>query len=234
MLSGANTGDGGRERAISEASRALLDMATIARQPWGWLCLILSINIALVGLIVFLDLYAGIDNWSLVRDPNAIARQPTYYGFYSNLGVLLWVTAASTALFAALCLRISGFADGRILPLALGGLFCAVSAIDDFFMLHENSYLIGIPEIAVMSGYALLIAGFTLAALPIALRTNWIFLIFSLFFLALSTMVDVADMLMPGSVLLEEGCKFFGIAFLSVYLMTMSFSAVMAGFEGKP
>ncbi|MGB3391602.1 MAG: hypothetical protein WBA88_26915 [Pseudaminobacter sp.] len=194
-----------------------------------WFFLILAINLALVGILVLLDRKYGVDYWHLVRDPNAIAGQPAYYGFYSNLGILLWAAAASTALFAASCLRRSGSADRRIRPLFLGGLFCAVACLDDFFMVHEHSYLIGIPEIVTMAGYAAFLLAFVAAVLPIAHFTKWILLAASLACLALSTLVDMADLTISGAVLIEEAFKFFGIAFLAAYLVSLSFSALASG-----
>ncbi|PWJ79796.1 hypothetical protein C7441_11473 [Pseudaminobacter salicylatoxidans] len=211
---------------------SIVKAASVSQQPWQWFLLVLAANVALIGLVVFLDRVLGIDNWNLVRDPNAIANQPAYFGFYSNLGVLFWITGGSTSLFTVLCLQHTGEPDPRIRPLLLGGLLCATAALDDFFMFHEHSYLIGIPEVVVMAGYALLIVAFAATAFSVARLTNWICLATSLAFLALSTLVDMADLTMPGSVLLEEAFKFFGITFLAVYLVSMSFSAITAGFKG--
>lgn len=210
-------------------SRARVYQREAWQQPWGWFFLVLAINAALIGILVLMDRQYGIDYWYLVRDPNAVADQPAYFGFYSNLGVLLWAAAASTALLAAACLRQSGSADRRIRPLFLGGLFCMVACLDDLFMLHEHSYLIGIPEMVTMAAYALFLLAFVAAALPIAHLTNWVLLAMSLVFLAVSTLVDMADLTMPGSVLMEEAFKFSGIAFLAAYLVTLSFAALARG-----
>lgn len=200
--------------------------ASISRQRWNWFFLILALNLMLVGLLVVMDRKYGVDYWNLVRDPNAIAGQPAYYGFYSNIGILLWAAAASTALLGAACLRQRGSADPRMLPLLLGGLFCALACVDDFFMLHEHGYLVKIPEIVTMAAYALFLLAFAAAALPIAHLGNWVLLAAALAFLAISTLVDVADLTRAGSVLIEEGFKLGGIAFLASYLVSLSFSAL--------
>lgn len=214
---------------LSVLSRAQVYQREASQQPWGWFFLVLAINLALVGVLMLLDRQYGIDYWYLVRDPNAVADQPAYFGFYSNLGVLLWAAAAATALLAAACLRQSGSADRRIRVLLLGGLFCMVACLDDLFMLHEHSYLFGIPEMVTMAAYALLLLAFMAAALPIAHLTKWILLAMSLVFLAFSALVDMADLTMPGSVLMEEAFKFSGIAFLAAYLVSLSFSALVSG-----
>jgi hypothetical protein len=207
--------------------------ASLSAQPWKSFLSIIVLNVSLVYFIVLLDRSYNIDYWNIVRDPNAIAGQPAYFGFYSGIGSLLWIVAGSTALFAAGCLRQARSRDRRIPLLFLGGLFCALAGLDDFFMLHEHSYLIGIPEIVVMGGYALFILAVAAAAYPVAHLTNWIFLGASLLSLGLSVVVDMADLAMPGAVLLEESLKFFGIAFLAAYLVTASVSSVSTGLQRK-
>ncbi len=208
-------------------------VASLSTQPWKSFLLIVVLNVSLVCFIVFLDRNHDVDYWNIVRDPNAIAGQPAYFGFYSGIGSVLWIVSGATALFAGGCLRQAGSRDRRIPLLLLGGLFCALAGLDDFFMLHENSYLIGIPEIAVMGGYAVFILAVAAAAYPAARLTNWIFLGASLLSLGLSAMVDMADLAIPGAVLLEESLKLFGIAFLAAYLVTASISSVSAGLERR-
>lgn len=200
-----------------------------APQPWPWLILVVLLDLILVGILVLLDRKFGIDYWSLVRDTNVIAKLPAYFGFYSNLGILLWATAASIALFSSSCLRYSRSDDPRVRPLFVGGLFCALACLDDFFMLHEHSYLIGISETVAMAFYALFLLTFVVTTLPVVHLTKWIFLAAALVLLALSTIVDMLDLTMPGSVLIEEGLKFSGIGFLAAYLVTLSFSGLVAG-----
>ena len=199
-----------------------------AAQPWRNLLFIIVVNIVLTSLIVVLDRVYGVDSWNIVRDPNAIARQPAYYGFYSNIGSVLWVVAGSTALFAAGCLRHAEAKDPRLLLLFLGGLFCAMAGLDDIFMFHEQSYLIGIPEKLVMAAYALFLMAVAAAAYPVFRITNWIYFAAALFCLGSSALVDMADLTISGAVLLEETLKFAGIAFLAAYLVTLAASAVSA------
>jgi hypothetical protein len=213
--------------------------STIPHQAWIWAPFILGANLALAGVLILLDLRYGIDYWDLVRDTNAIAGQPAYFGFYSNLGVLLWAVAASIALFGWTSLVSLSIADRRSTALLLGGLFAAIACLDDLFMLHEHAYLIGIPEKVVLSGYALLLLAFATAALPDGHRTQWAFLAASLTLLALSTLFDMLDLPIPGSVLIEEVLKLSGIAFLAAYLVTLSFSTLTehrraVALEGTP
>lgn len=203
-------------------------MSTIRDQEWIWPPLILGTNLVLLGLLLVLDLHYGVDYWDLVRDTNAIAGQPAYFGFYSNLGVLIWAIAASIALFGWRSLVSLGVSGRRPLALFLGGLFAAIACLDDLFMLHEHAHLIGISEKMIFAGYALLFLAFAAAALPDGHNTQWTLLLASLVFLVLSTLVDLLHLPTPGSVmvLVEEVLKLTGIAFLAAYLVTLSFSAL--------
>ena len=197
-----------------------------AAQPLKGFLLVLGVNAGLILLIVVLDRVYGIDYWNLVRDPNAIAGQPAYFGFYSGMGSVLWLVAGATALFAAGCLRHAGAREPHMLLLFLGGLFCTVAGLDDFFMFHEQSYLIGIPEKIVMAAYALFLMAVAAAAYPVFRSTNWIYFAAALFCLGASALVDMADLAISGAVLLEETLKFAGIAFLATYLVTLAASAM--------
>lgn len=198
--------------------------STAGQQPWLWLLAILTLNLFLVCVLVTMDLRYGIDYWNLVRDTNAIAGQPAYYGFYSNIGILLWALAACAALFGSLSLRRIGVQGRRLRALLWGGTFAAIACIDDLFMLHENAGWIGVPEKLVMAVYALFFLAFVASALPIIHRTKWVFLAGSIVSLALSTVVDQAHLAFSGSVLVEEGFKLTGIALFATYLVTLSFS----------
>lgn len=201
-------------------------MSTIRDQEWIWPPLILGTNLVLLGALLVLDLHYGIDYWDLVRDTNAIAGQPAYFGFYSNLGVLIWAAAASIALFGWRSLVSLGVVGRRPLALLLGGLFAGIACLDDLFMLHEHAHLIGISERMIFAGYALLFLAFAAAALPDGHKTQWTLLVASLAFLVLSTLVDLLHLPTHGSVLVEEVLKLTGIAFLAAYLVTLSFSAL--------
>jgi hypothetical protein len=203
-------------------------MSTVRDQGWLWPPLILGANLVLFGALLVLDTRYGVDHWDLVRDTNAIAGQPAYFGFYSNLGVLVWAIAASIALFGWRSLLSLGVSGRRPLALFLGGLFAAIGCLDDLFMLHEHSHLIGISERTVFAGYGLLFLAFAAAALPDGHRTQWTLLVASLTFLTLSTLVDLLHSPTPGdiSVLVEEVLKLTGIAFLAAYLVTLSFQAL--------
>lgn len=222
----ANPMTGKRPDAASRGFRVAEYISGLPHQPWLWLTAILLVNLLLIAAIAIMDMRFGVDYWNLVRDTNAIAGQPAYYGFYSNIGILLWALAACVALFGSLSLRRLGIRDRRVRALLWGGAFAAVACLDDLFMLHENAGWIGIPEEVVMAGYATFLLAFVAFALPIAHRTKWVFLAGSLGSLALSTIVDQLHVTVLGGVLVEEAFKLTGITLLATYLVTLSYSTL--------
>ena len=223
---GANPGGGDRSPTAFHGFRAAEYISGIRSQPWLWLASLLAFNLLLVAVVATLELRYGVDHWNLMRDTNAIAGQPTYYGFYSNIGVLLWALAASVALFGALSLRRLGIQGRRVRTLFLGGAFAGVAGVGDLFKLHQNAGWIGLSEKAVMAGYALFLLVFVASAIPIAHRTKWILLAGSLASLAASMIVDQLHLTMPGRLVIEESFKLTGITLLAAYLVTLSYSLV--------
>jgi len=213
------------------APRAQPYSAILTHRPLAVFSAVLIVNAALAMLLLYLERFQGIDHWNLVRDTNAIAGQPAYFGAYSNLGVLVWASTAAISIFAWLLLKGRGSDDGRLRVLGLGGLFAAIAGLDDLFMLHENSYVIGIPDKAVMAGYCLLALGFAASAVPVLHRTKWVLLVAALSFFAVSFFFDLS--LFPGSVLAEEVGKLTGISFLAAYLVTLSSSVLRDGLQRK-
>jgi hypothetical protein len=201
-------------------------IATIVQQPWFTFFAMVATNALLVAGILVLEFRYGVDHWNFVRDTNAIAGLPAFFGSYSSLGILIWAAAASIALFSWRALAHCGIADAHARALRLGGSFAAVACLDDLFMLHEHAYLVGIPETIVMAGYALFLIAFVVSTIPILHTTCWLLLGGAVGCLALSVLFDLTYF--RGSVLLEEVFKLSGISFLAAYLVTLSFSALAA------
>jgi hypothetical protein len=206
-------------------------LAAATGQPWLGFTAVLSVNAVLAASLLYLEWSHGIDHWNLVRDPNAIAGQPAYFGFYSNVGILAWAAAASIALFSWLALRRRMAGDGRLRALRLGGIFMALACLDDLFMLHEHSYLVGIPDKVVMAAYALFLLLFAASTLPVFGRTKWLLLGAALASFAISILLDRTEF--PGSVLMEEVSKLTGISLLAAYLATLSWSLLSEAFDAR-
>ena len=208
-------------------------VATITHQPWLWL--ILSFSASTLPSSVSCSFWTCATAYpigTLSETPMRL-RASLHFGFYSNLGVLIWAIAASISLFGWAILMRLGIADRQSRALLLGGLFAAIACLDDLFMLHEHAHLIGVTEKIAFVGYALFILAFVVAIMPVGHKTQWIHLAASLAFLALSTLVDVLFRATAGSVLVEEVFKLTGVALLATYLATLSFSALAGRINGK-
>lgn len=94
---------------------------------------------AAVLLVVLLAVQTRVPFSDLTRDPLAILgkKDAPHLGFLSNIGALLWCTAAAVCAFIGLRLVVDGGRRAGLFLLAAAG-FTAVLLIDDLFMVHEN------------------------------------------------------------------------------------------------
>lgn len=192
----------------------------------------LAAGIAAAAVLICLPVLAadqwwGIDHYDLVRDPNAIANNPNYFGLVSNLGIVLWMVGAVGALQAHVALKVRP--DRRFGDfLLVGGAFSAVMGLDDLFMLHESIATFGIPEIAVLVPHALLLLALCYQAWLLRSGTPWLLLACGVGAFGLSMAVDVYPVDFGGQVFIEESFKLLGIMFLTVYLVVTSQKALRA------
>ena len=162
-------------------------------------------------LALLLSAAAGIRTQLVIRDLAQSCDTALGVGFLSNVGYLLWISAAAIALFGAL----SGVVDvrGRVRQLLLcGGGFSLLLCLDDMFLLHDryigSSFLYSLYAI-----FALLIL-FRFRAQVQALGGGSFLL--AVVLLGLSVITDQLQELIPIDYatlqLFEEGAKFLGIA----------------------
>ena len=153
-----------------------------------------------------------------LKDPASITGSSPLTGFVSNLGMVLWTSAAAIAGFAAILLRERPGEARYARMLGLGAGLTTLLMLDDLFMLHEDLVprLLGIPQVLVIGTYGLLtlafLAGFR--DLFASRRAAPLFLALGLFAVSAG-----ADQLGPAHemILVEDGCKFLGIAAWLVY-----------------
>lgn len=130
---------------------------------WPVLVTLATLAAATVAALYALSRITGMPMAVLTRDVAATAQIKFYVGILSSVGALVWCTAATVCLFAAVALRdVPAQAERRRL---LGGAGCLMAALgaDDFFMLHEVVYpKLGLSEEAVVSLYALGLLGLIL------------------------------------------------------------------------
>jgi hypothetical protein len=200
----------------------------IARGEVKLVAAMLAIVIAIQAAVLAADQLWAIDHYDLVRDPNAIANNPNYFGLISNLGIVLWIMGAVGALQAYAALR--GRLRGHLLEvLFAGGIFAALMGLDDFFMLHESIATTGIPEPVVLIPHAIFLMVLCYHAFFVRGETPWLILAVAVAAFGLSMAVDLFPVAFGGQVFIEESFKLLGIVFLTAYLVIVSQSALRAG-----
>lgn len=172
----------------------------------------------------------GVPFGLLSRDPNNLSGAPFYAGALSNLGVLLWWTAATTALYGAALLWRGG-GDPKTVGLLLStGLLSAMLALDDLYMIHEvvAPRYAGIPNPVVVGFYvactgvwALVHRQDILGHLPVVLGLAGIFF-------AVSIGVDEFATGLPMWFIWEDGSKFAGIIGWVTWTCSISYRRVAA------
>lgn len=205
--------------------KALLRMMPGLAASWPVYLLALLPALAFFGLLY-------IQPWlpmaSLIRDPVAIFGGQFYHGLVSNIGILLWCTAAAICLFRgaenwrAGDLRRGGF-------LLSAGLLTSMLMLDDFFLMHEQMLprLTGMPEKLFLIVYPVAVVLYVAAWWREIVRADAALFLLSLAFFAISNLIDVAfdyhfyeipaGLEVSASVILEEGAKFIGIAAWAVF-----------------
>ena len=135
----------------------------------------------------------------LFRDPLQVAQEAgndcchVYYGFFSNLGVLLWCSTASACFFVSMLLIERKAERMEILFMISAGLLTGLLLFDDLFQGHEVMYqkIPGVTEIHVFAVY-LIITGLHLSYFRNhIIRSNYPLMLLSLFCFAVSIFVDV-------------------------------------------
>lgn len=190
-----------------------------------WALLVIFAGVVLLTSIVIADRLFGFDYYDLVRDPNAIAGQPKYFGLVSNLGVIFWFAGGFAALQAYWAG--AGFAAPHLRrALLAGGLFSGLMGVDDLLMLHEAVATAGVPESLVLVPHMLLLATLCYHAWFIRRDVQSLLLVAAVMSLGCSFLVDAVSEHIAGLVFVEEGFKILGIMFLAVFLSLTSHAAL--------
>lgn len=167
----------------------------------------------------------------LVRDPLMVAQTygredccHIYYGFISNLGILVWWTAAASCALSACALLLVGQARAEAAKfLIAAAAFTAFLALDDLYQLHGTAFpKIGVAKEVIVGGYAACAVIYLWRFREQLLQNDTI--IFLLAGVALATSVAI-DAIVDISgftesvhlVLIEDGTKFVGICLWSAF-----------------
>jgi hypothetical protein len=154
----------------------------------------------------------------LLKDPFTVVQLSNqcchvYYGLVSNLGVMLWTTAAAVCLFTALLLVNLGRRGAEPIFLIAAGLFTGWLALDDFFMIHEDVLpLFGVPQPLTYAGYAGAAALYLLLSWRQILDSRPALMALAMALLGTSVVIDVlVHSESTLHVFMEDGAKFLGI-----------------------
>ncbi len=199
----------------------------ISRQ-WQWIkpitIFLLIPTFLILLLVLYFKLEYDIDTGFLTRDSNAVAHQPIYIGFVSNLGILFWCASAAIALFTSSLEKNKASISVESF-LLYSGILSYILLLDDLFQLHEEVFPnnFNIPEIAVLAVYgsfALLVFYRFRKIIP---STNFLILLICSGFFGISILVDVFHPDFPGESLVEDGAKFAGVVTWFRYYTSVSF-----------
>ncbi len=152
----------------------------------------------------------------------------TYFGFVSNLGIMIWSSTAAVCLFSAALFALLK-ADRALTWFALSsGILTGWLALDDTFLVHETVMpSLGVPQNAVIAAYAALALLYIASSWRVILASDfWILLIGGLA-LVVSIVVDTAfHSLNPSLVYIEDSAKFFGIFCWASFHITSLFERI--------
>jgi len=183
--------------------------------------LFLLISIAVAGV------YFQVSIPVLTRDVTATAEIHPFTGILSNLGILLWCSAAAVLFFTAMNIRNEKHRNNYYFLLS-SAFLSTFLLLDDFFLFHEHlspRYL-GLSEKMVYTIIGICAAVYLIVFMRIILRTHFFILLLSLGFLGTSVVTDA--ILEPWlwqigqwEYLLEDGAKWLGIvSWCSYYILT--------------
>jgi hypothetical protein len=170
---------------------------------------------------------------NVTHDPLAVAKEPFYVGALSNVGVLVWWTAAvACAVTAAVLWRSRRDVAA---PLGAAGLLAAALTADDLFMVHDvilPDYL-HVPEPVTYAAYVAAATAFAVAYRTFLSRTRWALLALVLLFFACSVVIDwlVSDEREEQLAGVEDVFKLFGIVTWAAYWIPLALGSLRASTE---
>lgn len=183
-----------------------------------WAGVALAVAAILLGGAHYVAAVTGNPIGVLLRDANAIAEQPNYFGAIDYAEVLLMSGAAWISLFTAMLKR-----DRQVLFLALGGILSLLLALDNLYMLHESAWRFHLNEQVIFGLYGLLLALIVGANFRRFLHTPFVLLGIGTALFAAAVLVDAIPL---GTIPLprgfEDSLELLGTCFWSAYFVKCS------------
>lgn len=215
-----NAPPAGRSRFQTHIIRETIH-AQLPALPWAGAAAV-SATILLVGAY-YVAAVTGRPIGDLLRDANAIAHQPNYFGAIDHAEVLLMSGAAWIALFTAALKR-----DRSVLFLALGGTLSALLALDNLYMLHESAWRFHLNERVIFGLYGVLLALIVVTNFRRFLRTPFVLLGLGTALFAAAVLVDAIP---PGTIPLpkgfEDSLELIGTCFWVAYFVKCSWDVLV-------
>jgi hypothetical protein len=142
-----------------------------------------------------------------------------YYGFFSNLCVLLWCSAASVCFFASMVLMQRNADWQENLFMVSAGLLTSLLLFDDLFQAHYAIYptILGIDEKYVFAFYANFVIIYLSFFRKLIVRNGCSLMLLSLTLFTISIIVDMLQWVPFRGVgvlhlIVEDGAKLIGIS----------------------
>lgn len=235
-------------RRTPEVSAAAVRLrpAEIARRFRRLLPLALSTYLpafaAILGL-AFVCHSAEIPLSNLTRDAVEILKAPAYCGWVSNIGVLIWSSAAVACLFSAVVVLKAQGDRERAAFLVATGVLTSWLVLDDLLLLHDVVFpsALGVCQRYVMVAYVAIASLYLFRFRRVILESEYPMLFVALAFFALSVFSDVVQSRVKfwWHHHVEDGCKLMGILGWTVYATRLAFRSVFTAlpireFAGGP
>lgn len=189
--------------------------------------LIFSILAILVVFAVVFALHFILDvpYRQLMADPNILTDSPIYYGFLSQVGILLWSATATTCFIFAYMTVFLKVEKEKLHFFIFSGLLISWLMLDDSFLIHECILPnLGIPQKLVMLVYVLVVLYYLYRFKKLILKhTPYPLLTISFIFFSVSVVIDLfLDFETPNIIdtVLEDGSKFIGIVLWLAYILS--------------
>ena len=211
----------GRARFLTQVIHEIIH-AQLPALPWAGAAA--AAAAILLGGAYFVAAVTGHPIGVLLRDANAIARQPNYFGAIDHAEVLLMSGAAWIALFTATLKR-----DRSVLFLALGGALSGLLALDNLYMLHESAWRFHLNEQVIFSLYGVLLLLTVFTSFREFLQTPFVLLGVGAALFAAAVLVDaIPPGILPLPTGIEDSLELVGTCFWSAYFVKCSWDVLVA------
>lgn len=185
--------------------------------------------ILVIAIIIPVNILTKIAVEKFTRDVAVILKIKPYIGMLSNIGMVLWSSAASICFFAFIYNKQKRNTKFQVFFL-FSAILTTVLLLDDLFMLHEfvlPKYLF-IPENLIIGVYGLSVLLYFILFRKIFSETYYLPLVLSLIFFALSIGFDFYPRVLPWHYLFEDGLKFLGIVGWLAYFSKTSLDSIIS------